>query len=260
MALTFPLTIDTRTGATQDRVLCLGDSFIEGTGNGPGIGNGMCWPLGARILAMQVNKRGMLKAPPNKSILDPKAYLMPWIQDGKSGSGIGDVATNVNVRVIAHNPTIIFYLVSQNDWVDSQSVWTNAANTAFNAIDAALPTVRVCIISNFFGGSEQWTAGGWDQSVGSNASVTQINGYATSWIAGRDQTRYIYMNLRGDAIADANTILNWESVNNTPAPGVTNGLIMDSTGHPAKSQSPVSPYSGYQVVSDLIFSRLNVLT
>lgn len=258
MALTFPLTVDTRVGPTQDRLGAFGDSFIEGYGTSTGVGGGMLSPMFARIQAAQAAAHGTLTTKPTKIVLPP-SYRIPCFQNGVSGTGINDLNVNYATRVKPYAVTLGFILVSQNDWTNIAG-WAAAATSLADKNDADNPLARWCFISNLFGQSEQWTAGGWDSAVGQNASVASLNNVVTTWIAGRDQNRYIFANLRGNATSDANTVLARESVINAPAPGVTSGLLIDGTFHPAKAITPVAPYCGQREISDMLYTRLSVLT
>lgn len=256
MALSFPVAIN----ATTDRFLALGDSYIQGIGSAPGCGGGLfskiCW----RIWNMQVAAHDMagVHAQANKSYAAP-SYLMPWVTDGVSGTGIADIATNVSTRVIAHNPTVIFYLCSRNDLGGNLTTWANNMTTAFDASEAGLPALRlVVIMSAFLGFSEKWdNVLGWDPAVGNNSQITSLNAAAVTWVAGRNQNKYIYMNLRGTALGQVNTILSLEQANNTaPVVGTTvgadYGVLCESTGHPIRSQD------GQGRICDAVWPSLSV--
>jgi len=256
--LTLPLTIHC-SGASQDTVVINGDSFDEGFGNQPGLGGGHLSMFGEIIQRMQVHAMGNLATPAANKIILPQTGLIPWHNDGKSGTGVADLAANYPTRTNIYNPTLVFWHLSQNDWGANQTLWRTHATQYADGVEASFPSVRWCMLSNYFGASEKWTAGGWDQAVGSNTQVTTLNALGLSWMQGRDLTRWVFMDIRGNAITDPNTVLNFESIHNTPAPGATSGIIMDSTSHPIKSKSPVTAFSGYEEVSKMVLANCTVI-
>ncbi len=246
-ALAFPLQV-----SASDTVLWMTDSYVEGWGSSGGLGGGLGAALGWRVQAEQINRARNdvpLVVQPNWSGLEASRLypITSWYTNAISGTGMANAAANFNTRVLPYNPTLIFMLLSRNDVGGNMTTWQTNADLFAAQMASYLANTRVCFISAFLGFSEKWdNVLGWDPAVGQNANISNLNNTCQTWLTGQPDSRYIYMNLRGTALGQADTILQYEQVNN-PAPvvGSTVGLdfgpdtaygplLTDSSGHPTR--------------------------
>jgi hypothetical protein len=225
----FPIPIN----CGSDRVHSAGDSWIAGISNA-GIGMGLFGPLGQRIQCMQMAARAVSAV---QGAGATPSYLIPWTQDGIPGNRWQDLAPVVSTRILAYNPTVLFMLASSNDWGVSVPTMTSSLDTILGACFGQLPTMKICILSNCGSSGEQWsTASGWtgnpndSQTAGLNSAVkTYCDARGDVW----------YCNLRGDAITDANTYLQYVSqktpeMNGTTVPSAAR--VIDGTNHPIRTE------------------------
>lgn len=142
--------------------------------------------------------------------------------DGLSATGIANIDTNFATRVTAYNPTVLVIQVSVNDL--GNPTYTTSANSVAAKANALGANVRICWMSCLFGGpgggpggGEIWHSDGWHDADGNNGAVRGLNNTVLPIVSANN---HYYMNIRGDAITDPNTILNWESTHNLPEPGI----------------------------------------
>jgi hypothetical protein len=243
----------------RDRVLSIGDSWDEGEGNEknthePSVGEGQFAPIGWMIMAAQAaHADSLIPGRGTGRAHDiARSQFILWKQNGKSQTGVKDLAINVGPRIIAYAPTIILWHLSSNDYGrPSDPWWRYYAEAMANAVDTDLPMVRWYIVSNELGLSEQWTASGWDPAVARNAASDALNALGASWVATRDSSRYAYVDLRGTKISDPNTLLEYEIRTNLPEPGATLSTILAPDFHPMKS-------AGQQVISSIFYHWFSI--
>jgi hypothetical protein len=238
-----PVTINV--DCQNDIVLETGDSWDEGQGNEPGFGTGMWYPIPVAVSARQAAIWSATNPPASFGRTVALSRALRWKQNGKSGTGISDLAANVATRVVAYAPTVILWHLSSNDWGIAEATWDADATTFANAVDAGT-SAKVYVISNLVaanGAGEQWTVAGWP-SGGTNTNVEALNAQALRWIAGRNPARWVYVNLRGTATSDTSTVLQFEANNNLPAPGASLYTILGADQHPIRS-------SGQQVLAGI---------
>lgn len=199
----------------------MGDSLTQWLGNTP-FGGGLFGPLGRFIRGQQAANyfagnayRG--GSPPYDLL---RTYLMPWSQDGKSGTGIADLAANVQTRVI--NPLlaggagrsghpILIHQCSINDGSNmSQGTWDAAGGSAyFTALKNAVGSLRILMLPVPFAGRETWD--GVNTWTAADAGINASNVFYASVAAAQGAWWYDW---RGQLITDANTALNAESIAN----------------------------------------------
>lgn len=249
----FPIVIN----ATTDHVHVAGDSLVVGDGNTPPPGLGYLSPV-----AWLINAELMRRAAPSGIRRTRAGHSTPpyipqsiaWTTDGISGTTLQALADNVSTRVMAYAPAgdgsnwKVFIDVSPNDWADgAASNWTNPATTILSTIRATKPNTTVCIVSSILGFGEKWQSGAacWGLNT-SDDRVLVLNGIASGWCAANSVH---FMDLRGTTISDPFTIANYESLHNTPEPGLTLGPI----GNPLSVIHPSIPVGQY-IVSNIVLN------
>lgn len=239
--------------AVTDRCHGAGDSIMFGQGNSPTPG-GILYPVAQDIWYQQM----ALAAPAygwKPSGSTATVTLMPFTQDGISGSTLQDLATSRVARIGAYNPTKLFIDVSPNDWAGAlPGSWTTPANTILSYWTGTLGRAAsdMCMISTVLSLGEQWQAAPaacWGLNP-SDAALATLNGIASSWCASNG---VYYMDIRGTYTTDPNTAAQYESLNNGVAPGSANGPI----SNPA---SPIHPSitKGQKIVASFISANLSV--
>lgn len=254
MALTFPITIS----KSATKVLAIGDSVVQGDANAPDPGQGLFSRIGISIWASQAAgymPAGGWNPQPGAAANASTLRFMQWQQNGISGTGVSNLAANLNTRVLSYGANFYFWLISSNDWGrSSDAAWLADCATVANGIDGANPNAVVVMVSNLFGdgdgaysgtgGSATWASGA------NNDKVASINTLAQGFCAGRDPNRYIWMNLRGTVGSDANTYLNWVQINN-PSKLAQGGIVDSTLIHPTRP-------TGQDILAPMILSRLTV--
>jgi hypothetical protein len=225
--------------AYRDSLHWVGDSLVEFFGNNPpgGIPAPLMWQIhGQQAANYYANNPYKGGSPPYDKT---QSYLMPFTTNGKSGTGIVDLATNVQSRVIdplnagfvgRMGRPILVHEFSVNDGGNMNLGQWNAdgGSTYFDAIEAGVHNVLILCLSIPFSNTEQWNvgAGTWNADT-----IDASNAFYQTYAASRG---YYFYDWRGAHITDPNTALNLESTLN-PTGAVSSGIVTYDGTHPIAS-------------------------
>ncbi len=218
-----PFVIDTK----RDWVHWIGDSLVEYLGNTPP-GGGIAGPLMWQIHGQQaINYAPAI--PPGYPAVPPtdstQSYLMPFTQNGASGTGIKNISDNLTTRVITpltnggmgrsgRAKLILEASVNDGGVSSGPGTWDTYFPGIMSNLRAAFGTnLDVLILPVLFSGDENWTAaagGSWAGATnisfdGANAHYQTLAGTYGCW----------WIDWRGLTLSDVNSVLYQESLVNT---------------------------------------------
>jgi lysophospholipase L1-like esterase len=148
------------------------------------------------------------------------------VNTGVAGNQTADIAAAVSARITNYNPDVITILIGINDIFNSINPATTQANytSILTQIRSWSSSVRIVLVSVLVYG-EHWASGPlrWgpntpDLDAGINSLNATIQGLAATY-------NCTYIDMR-------TPLLTWESLNNTPEPGVHDGPFAGGGPHP----------------------------
>jgi len=151
--------------------------------------------------------------------------------NGIGGEKTIDMASRVHEQIAIYNPEVIVVEIGYNDMPIGVplTVFRAAYDSILVGCRAECPGAQIMCISTLLGG-EQWRSGPlrWDISSEFGIGQPYIENYNAQIAASAAAFGAAYVDVRTPA-------LTYESVNNTPEPGVASGVLTVDGIHPSNA-------------------------